>query len=862
MSNQKQSLSPNLKSLLKPKITSLKSIIISFLNNIYTELSNRSGRLLNAFIFQEFIQLPMIISEKLFSYLTYSDKSPLSIVNFSNGIFNLLYSSIEDKISIVFQIYDFDKDNMIHKNDVLLLLKYFHLIENTSDSIWKIDSIVNNFFDNENNTMDKLNYITKCLNTNSDIALLMIIFINKYLILFKRAELKLFRKLISYNGGVHNGCDEDIKHKYKNIRLLPHSQYLIDYLISIKFYEPKDRSVDCDESGDSIFLSDSEENKELKELDSFEKDINTVFNNVKNEHLFKFDKTLSPSKSFTLCPLNKNKDNTSKSKVHLNIPDESNSFIHTTNSMKKIPVQNVKKLIVPCFLNSSYQEDSALSNTPSVNGKSNNSNNNFASSVNKSFISTNFQSINISNTITSSVGDKDNASPKHQIQHSRSKNNNFQLLKSSTTYLPNMNEDTQQSKTFVSKQDSYYKLNYPKQDINFKYQVLYLYKYKNEIKTNVQVKYMLVNKYIFYFKKKKNNSSYKFIHFIPIFGIFPIIVKLNRRLTKITFTSSVYNHVKYKSFIGDSNLNDIETFIDKMNTLNNYTPITDDFDLQQEIGKGKFGHVLLARSLKTTIFNSKNGNYLNTLSNPFFAVKIIKKNIVCEEEYKINRWESSIFSTLINVYHPNIIRCYKKYETIDRLLFVYDFIEGNDLKTYIKKNADLKRNINILKLSIEILNGLSYLHNMGIIHRDIKTTNILVDTAHSNKIIILDFGLSKVMGFRETTNDPYGSLCFKAPELINHYSYHFAVDVWAFGITVYYMLFKQLPFEKGTKNDVKLSIIKDTISYPVNDFRFGENEWNEVVLAMVKECLCRDVKKRTPSEELFKKYSKILENKG
>ena len=91
--------------------------------------------------------------------------------------------------------------------------------------------------------------------------------------------------------------------------------------------------------------------------------------------------------------------------------------------------------------------------------------------------------------------------------------------------------------------------------------------------------------------------------------------------------------------------------------------------------------------------------------------------------------------------------------------------------------------------------------------------NIYLNKTGKGNIKIIDFGLSKILGKYETTEEPYGSLCFKSPELIKHIPYDFKIDSWSIGCTIYYLIYKELPFEKGNKNQIKQSIISKNIIF-------------------------------------------------
>ena len=143
-----------------------------------------------------------------------------------------------------------------------------------------------------------------------------------------------------------------------------------------------------------------------------------------------------------------------------------------------------------------------------------------------------------------------------------------------------------------------------------------------------------------------------------------------------------------------------------------------------------------------------------------------------------------------------------------------------DLLSYLKKyNYELSE-----KQACEIIYKLSlairYIHSFGIIHRDLKPENILI-TDYSDKadIRLLDFGLSKIIGPNEKCTDPYGTITYVAPELLQKKPYNKSADIWSLGIITYLLLCGYLPFDdKESQN----KIAKQTINNPTP---FDEKIW-------------------------------------
>jgi calcium/calmodulin-dependent protein kinase I len=157
-----------------------------------------------------------------------------------------------------------------------------------------------------------------------------------------------------------------------------------------------------------------------------------------------------------------------------------------------------------------------------------------------------------------------------------------------------------------------------------------------------------------------------------------------------------------------------------------------------------------------------------------------------------------------------------------------------------------------------MISGLYTLHSYGIIHRDIKNANTLIYERNDGKNIlkIIDFGLSKVMGVNEYANEGYGSLPYKSPEQLLGKKYSFPVDIWALGITIYWLVYGHFPVSAETKHKMKKLIVK--YEYKVNN----ENDkivGNESFFynKILTHTLINDYRKRVNILELMK-YKELI----
>lgn len=153
--------------------------------------------------------------------------------------------------------------------------------------------------------------------------------------------------------------------------------------------------------------------------------------------------------------------------------------------------------------------------------------------------------------------------------------------------------------------------------------------------------------------------------------------------------------------------------------------------------------------------------------------------------------------------HPNIIRFYDVFENCDYIYIVMEYLRGGDFFNYLEsKNFKIPEE-RAKSIAHQIATAIFYLHSFGIAHRDLKPENILmVDGNFDAQIKLVDFGLSKTFGPGETCSEPFGTLCYVAPEILLQKPYDRSVDCWSFGIIIYLMLSRHLPFDSNDDKEI------------------------------------------------------------
>ncbi|XP_068056374.1 protein kinase C iota type isoform X3 [Anomalospiza imberbis] len=202
-----------------------------------------------------------------------------------------------------------------------------------------------------------------------------------------------------------------------------------------------------------------------------------------------------------------------------------------------------------------------------------------------------------------------------------------------------------------------------------------------------------------------------------------------------------------------------------------------DFDLLRVIGRGSYAKVLLVRLKKT---------------ERIYAMKVVKKELVNDDEdIDWVQTEKHVFEQASN--HPFLVGLHSCFQTESRLFFVIEYVNGGDLMFHMQRQRKLPEE-HARFYSAEISLALNYLHERGIIYRDLKLDNVLLDS--EGHIKLTDYGMCKE-GLRpgDTTSTFCGTPNYIAPEILRGEDYGFSVDWWALGVLMFEMMAGRSPFD-------------------------------------------------------------------
>ena len=254
-----------------------------------------------------------------------------------------------------------------------------------------------------------------------------------------------------------------------------------------------------------------------------------------------------------------------------------------------------------------------------------------------------------------------------------------------------------------------------------------------------------------------------------------------------------------------------------------------DFDQLKKLGEGAYGTVYLVR---------------HRVTNKMLAMKTISKDQTrrdgAVENTKLER------DILLRVRHPFVVQMQYAFQTSEKLFMVMDYVNAGDLYMYICKHKRFAEPV--MKMwSAEIGVAVGYLHEVGVVFRDLKPENVLLDrNGHAH---LTDFGLSRCI---ETSGERLHTFCGTpyclAPELITHGStargkgkgYSKDIDWWAVGILCYELLIGDPPFRGKSAQEVYKAIVNKPIaSVEASLRRFSPEARSLIVGLLERKVDCR-----------------------
>ena len=204
-------------------------------------------------------------------------------------------------------------------------------------------------------------------------------------------------------------------------------------------------------------------------------------------------------------------------------------------------------------------------------------------------------------------------------------------------------------------------------------------------------------------------------------------------------------------------------------------------------------------------------NAVDTILGREVAIKMLKYEIATQAEFKKRFKQEAV--TIAKLQHPNILHVIETIEDYSTDFIVMEKLDGYDLKYFIEHQGVFSPE-QTCEIISQVAMALEYAgnpRNGGIIHRDIKLANIVLDD--SGHVKLMDFGIATTANVKKKNYE--GTLAYMAPEVLQRKAFDYRIDIYALGITAYAMLTGRPPFRAPDMD----TMISKQIEAPVPDVR-------------------------------------------
>ena len=354
----------------------------------------------------------------------------------------------------------------------------------------------------------------------------------------------------------------------------------------------------------------------------------------------------------------------------------------------------------------------------------------------------------------------------------------------------------------------------------------YVCKYSQTQKKMKRTYFRLIGKDLYYYKKKEE-KNHRGMHNLS--GVF-IKKGEDFEYDGKKYLSIVILYKTEKSYYFD-NEEDFNKWFEKLNLAVQNKSLFDKYEVKQKIGKGKFGLVKCG---------------INKETNKQVAIKIMAKKNMDKSDLELAKVEIDILKIS---QHPNIIKLYDIYENENYIYIIMEYCSGGDLLSYFEYYEYQLKETKVCEIIHKLSMAVYFLHSYGIVHRDLKPENILMtDLTPEADIRLLDFGLSKIIGNEEKCTEPYGTLSFVAPEVLQGKPYDKSVDLWSIGIITFLLLCGYLPFDdKHSEREIARQTIQDPVPFENKIW----NKYSPEARTFVEGLLQKKPEKRYSIKELL-----------
>jgi len=265
------------------------------------------------------------------------------------------------------------------------------------------------------------------------------------------------------------------------------------------------------------------------------------------------------------------------------------------------------------------------------------------------------------------------------------------------------------------------------------------------------------------------------------------------------------------------------------------------YEVQELLGEGGLGRVYSARRIT---------------DGAQVALKVLRSQVSGDPAARRNFLRELRLARQVSG-HPNCVSYLDEGEIEGRVYFIMALCHQGSLQDMVRRQGHIPL-AQVCRLVCEALAGLAHLHEEGLVHRDIKPQNLLVD-AHG-RALLADFGLAKARqtsnhsGDYTSTGAAWGTPGFMAREQVEDYKYvDQRADLWSMGATLYYLSTGSLPREMPElRRSARLETLKAILSSPIIPARERQPNLPEQLVSVIDRAVQDDPEMRYPDAQSFR----------
>ncbi|KPP73498.1 hypothetical protein Z043_107416, partial [Scleropages formosus] len=276
----------------------------------------------------------------------------------------------------------------------------------------------------------------------------------------------------------------------------------------------------------------------------------------------------------------------------------------------------------------------------------------------------------------------------------------------------------------------------------------------------------------------------------------------------------------------DSQAEPLEELQEYVNvTIDTTNRVSDHYDVLNKLGVGKFGEVFLLKHKKTG----------RECAGKFYKARLSKEKVAARKEIEL----------MNELHHPKLVQCLGAYESRSELVMVMEFIAGGELFERIVDDSFEHTEPTCVQYVQQILEGIQYMHQKGIVHLDLKPENIVCADRTGTFIKIIDFGLANKLDPKTPLKVMHGTPEFVAPEVIAYEPVGLATDMWSIGVICYILLSGESPFQGDSDAETLALVTAAQWEFDEESFEEITEQAKDFISALLK----KDMKRRLSCEK-------------